>query len=393
MVFFALVYVVEGIGQTGGLIAQPLNYFLKQTYGWTPVQVTAYLTVLNLPWIIKPVYGIVSDFLPLFGYRRKSYLVLANLMAAGAYCWVVQITSPGEIIVALLLSAYGMAISSTVCGAILVENGQKFSASDSFVNQQWLWFNIAAMACGFIGGELVQRLSPVAPLIVVFAGAFLIREPQSRVNLPEMKRTFASLLAALTLRDLWIIALFLFVYYLNPGLGTPLYYHMTDDLKFSQEYIGVLGSINSAGWIAGALLYRRFLKSITARALLHLSIALGIVTTAAFLLLWNEALAAAINFFSGVATMVAFVATLSLAADYCPPRAEGFAFAALMSVTNFTAALSENLGSFLYEHLFQRHLDPLILLSAAFTAVAFAFVPLLRLGDKQPGEPLLAGNN
>jgi MFS family permease len=405
MLFFALVYVVEGIGQTGGLIAQPLNYFLKQTYGWTPVQVTAYLTVLNLPWIIKPVYGIVSDFLPLFGYRRKSYLVLANLMAAGAYCWVTQITSPGEIIVALLLSAYGMAISSTVCGAILVENGQKFSSSDSFVNQQWFWFNIAAMACGFIGGELVQRLSPagalhgaaaiiaVAPLIVVFAGAFLIREPQSRVNLPEMKRTFASLLAALTLRDLWVIALFLFVYYLNPGLGTPLYYHMTDELKFSQEYIGILGSINSAGWIAGALLYRRFLNGITARALLNLSIALGIVTTAAFLLLWNEALAAAINFFSGVATMVAFVATLSLAADYCPPRAEGFAFAALMSVTNFTAALSENLGSFLYEHLFQRQLDPLILLSAGFTAVAFVFVPLLRLGDKQPGEPLLAGND
>jgi len=64
MVFFALVYVVEGIGQTGGLIAQPLNYFLKQTFGWTPVQVTAYLTVLNLPWVIKPVYGVVSDFLP-----------------------------------------------------------------------------------------------------------------------------------------------------------------------------------------------------------------------------------------------------------------------------------------------------------------------------------------
>ena len=70
MLFFALVYVVEGIGQAGGLISQPLNYFLKQTYGWTPVQVTAYLTVLNLPWIIKPVYGIVSDFLPLFGYRQ-----------------------------------------------------------------------------------------------------------------------------------------------------------------------------------------------------------------------------------------------------------------------------------------------------------------------------------
>jgi len=403
MWFFALVYVVEGVGQTGGLIAQPLNYFLKQTYGWTPVQVTAYLTVLNLPWIIKPVYGILSDFLPVFGYRRKSYLVLANLLAAAAYCWVTQITAPGAIIIALLLSAYGMAISSTMCGAILVENGQKFSASDAFVNQQWLWFNIAAMASAFIGGQLIERLTPVAalhgaaaiiavtPLIVVFAGGVLIHEGHSRIDLAEMKRTFASLLAALTLRDLWIIALFLFVYYLNPGLGTPLYYHMTDDLKFSQEYIGILGSINSAGWIVGALLYRRFLKGLTAKVLLNLSIALGVVATGAFLLLWNEALAAAINFLGGIATMIAFVATLSLAADYCPPRAEGFAFAALMSVTNFTSALSENLGSFLYEHLFQRQLAPLIIVSAAFTALAFAFVPLLRLGKKQPGEPLRVG--
>ncbi|MBO0735777.1 MAG: MFS transporter [Alphaproteobacteria bacterium] len=397
MVFFAVVYVAEGVGQTGGLIAQPLNYFLKQTLGWTPVQVTAYLTLLNLPWIIKPVYGIVSDFLPLFGYRRKSYLVLANAAAAGAYCWVTQITAPGTLVLALLLSAFGMAISSTVCGAVLVENGQKFGVSDAFVNQQWLWFNIAAMASGFVAGQLVQRLAPgdalhsaaaiiaIAPLVVIFAGWSLIREPASRINLPEIKRTFAGLLTAFRSRDLWIIALFLLVYYLNPGLGTPLYYHMTDDLKFSQEYIGILGSINSAGWIVGALLYRRFFRGITARALLNLSIALGVLATAAFLLLWSEIWAAAINFFGGVASMTAFVATLSLAADYCPQRSEGFAFAALMSVTNFSLALSENLGSFCYEHLFQRQLVPLILLSAAFTAVAFLFVPLLRLGDKQPG--------
>ncbi len=399
MVFFALVYVVEGIGQTGGLIAQPLNYFLKQIYEWTPVQVTAYLTVLNLPWIIKPVYGIVSDFLPLFGYRRKTYLVLANAAAAVAYCWVTQITAPSELVFVLLLTAYGMAISSTVCGAVLVENGQRFGASDAFVNQQWLWFNIAAMASAFIGGELVERLPPsaalhaaagiiaIAPLAAVFAAWFLISERASRINLPEMKKTFASLLAALTLRDLWVIALFLFFYYLNPGFGTPLYYSMTDNLKFSQEYIGILGSINSAGWIIGALLYRRFLKRITAKALLNLSILFGTVATAAFLLLSGEASAAMINFFSGLAGMIAFVATLTLAADYCPKRSEGFAFAALMSITNFSAALSDNLGSFLYEHLFHREVQPLILVSAAFTAFAFAFVPLLRLGDKQPGEP------
>ena len=398
MLFFGLVYVVEGIGQTGGLIAQPLNYYLKETFGWTPVQVTAYLTILNLPWIIKPVYGIISDFLPLFGYRRKAYLVIANAAGAGAYCWVTQITAPGQLVFALLLTAYAMAISSTLCGAILVENGQRLGASDAFVNQQWLWFNIAALASGFIGGQLVERLSPaaalhaaaaiiaVAPLAVVFTTWFLISEPKCRIDLTEMKKTFGSLLAAFSLRELWFVGAFLFLYYLSPGLGTPLYYHMTDHLKFSQEYIGILGSISSGGWIIGALLYRRFLKGITARTLLNLSILLGTLTTSAFLLLWNEATAAFINFFSGFAGMVAFLATLTLAADYCPQRAEGFAFAALMSITNLSAALSDNIGSFLYEHLFDRRLDPLILVSAAFTALAFAFVPMLRLKGKRAGE-------
>jgi predicted MFS family arabinose efflux permease len=180
---------------------------------------------------------------------------------------------------------------------------------------------------------------------------------------------------------------FCFLYYLNPGFGTPLYYHMTDRLKFSQDYIGILGAINSAGWIVGALFYRKLLKGMSSRRLLNFSIVFGTVTTAAFLLLWNELAAALINFFSGAAGMIAFVATLTLAADYCPKRAEGFAFAALMSLLNLSSALSDNIGSFLYEHPFHRHLDPLILVSAGSTALILVLVPLLRLGDKEPGAP------
>ena len=82
MLFFAIVFAVEGIGQARvGVILQPLPNFLK-TNGWSPLQVTAYFAVLNFPWVIKPVFGLVSDFLPLFGYRRTSYLLLASAGAA-----------------------------------------------------------------------------------------------------------------------------------------------------------------------------------------------------------------------------------------------------------------------------------------------------------------------
>jgi MFS family permease len=399
LLFFALVYVVEGLGQIGGLIAQPLNYYLKAAQGWTPVQITGFVTLFNLPWIIKPVYGLISDFVPLFGYRRKSYLLLVNVAAVIGFIWVTQLTAPSHLLIPLMVTAYTMAISSTLCGALLVENGQRLHESGTFVNQQWLWFNIAAMAAALLGGQLVQHLSPagalhstaaivaVAPLVVIVGTLLLVPEKKVAVNIAGIKATFESLKASFRRRELWLIAGFLFLYNFSPGLSTPLYFTMTDSLQFSQAYIGILGSISSAGWVVGALLYRRFLGELTLKNLLNLSIVLGTLTTTAFVLLSGETSAAIIYFCYGFAAMLAMVASLTLAADYCPPRAEGFAFAVLMSISNLASSAADNVGSFLYARMFDHNMRPLVLISAAVTAFAFVVVPLLRLGDKRQGEP------
>jgi MFS family permease len=402
LVFFALVYVVEGVGQVDGLIAQPLSFYLKEVHGWSALQVSAYLTIFNFPWIIKPIYGAFSDFVPLFGYRRKPYLLAANAVAAGAFFWVTQLTAPGELVWALELSAYAMAISSTVCGAVLVENGQRLGESGKFVNQQWLWFNAATMFASIAGGELAQRLPPtaalhtaaaivaIAPLAVLVGTLFLIPDKKTPIDLPALRSTFASLVTAFRRRELWVVGLFLFLYYFNPGLNTPLYYYMTDGLKFSQGYIGILGSIGAAGWILGALLYRGLFENMSSKRLLNLSIALGTVTTAAFVFLAGETSAAILSFCGGFAAMLATVATVTLAADYTPPRSEGFAFAVMMSIINLSTSLSGTFGAFLFDHVFHERLTLLILLSAAFTAFAFVLVPLLRLGDKRQGQSVAA---
>lgn len=400
MLFFALVYIVEGLGQARvGVIAQPLNHYLKQA-GWTPVEVTAYLAVLNFPWIIKPVFGLVSDLVPLFGSRRKSYLVLANFGAIAAYAWITRLTAPSDLAAFLLLTSYAMAVSSTLCGALLVENGQRFHSSGLFIGQQWLWFYIAIMASSLIGGQLVEKLpatsalhsaaaiAAVAPIAVILGCLLLVHEKKSSASLPELKRTFQSILVALRSKRLHLVALFLFLYSFSPGFGTPLYYFMTDRLQFSQSYIGLLGSIASAGWIAGAVLHRWLLWRLSSKALLNLSIPLATMTTASFLLLRDEMSAAAVNFLNGISMMIATISALTLAADYCPKRSEGFAFAVLMSVMNLADPLSNNIGALLYEHVFHAQLDPLILVSAASTGFALVLVPLLRLGDRPQGEPL-----
>ena len=276
MLFFAIVYVVEGVGQAKvGIVWQPLNYYLKQNFGWTPVQISLSLAVLDLPWVIKPLFGLISDFVPLFGYRRRAYLLLANLAGATAYAWVALTATPGGIVTALLLTSFAMAIASTLCGALLVEDGQRYGVTGRFVNQQWLWFNVATMIAAVAGGELIGWLSAygalraaaltaaLAPLAGLLATWILVDEPRSSANLAAFRRTLTGLLAAFRARRLYLIAGFLFLYYFSPGFGTPLYFHLTDRLHFSQAYIGTLSAIGSAGWVAGALLHRRFLEHLS----------------------------------------------------------------------------------------------------------------------------------
>jgi predicted MFS family arabinose efflux permease len=166
---------------------------------------------------------------------------------------------------------------------------------------------------------------------------------------------------------------------------------MTDNLKFSQAYIGFLGVLAGTGWILGSFLYRRHFKELTLKKMLNLSIAIGTASGLAFLFLRNEPAAAIISVGSGFAGMLTTVATLTLAADYSPHRAEGFTFAVLTSIINLATVFSNNLGSYLFTHVFHSKLAPLVLLSAGFTAFAFVLVPLLELGDKRQGEPASAG--
>ncbi len=82
------------------------------------------------------------------------------------------------------------------------------------------------------------------------------------------------------------------------------------------------------------------------------------VTTLSYLALVGPASAVVIWLISGVAGMIATIATLSLAADSCPEGAEGFAFAGMMSIINLTGPLSDTLGSALYQHVFNQRLAP-----------------------------------
>lgn len=67
----------------------------------------------------------MSDFIPLLGYRRRSYLLLLNFLVAGSFLYLSGMTEPGVAMYALFLTGLGVAASDVIVDALMVESGRE----------------------------------------------------------------------------------------------------------------------------------------------------------------------------------------------------------------------------------------------------------------------------
>ena len=71
---FGLLYFVQGIVEpTDGLLSQPIKSLLRN-WGYSAAATAWFIAVLSIAWAIKPLYGLLTDFVPFAGSRRRSYL-------------------------------------------------------------------------------------------------------------------------------------------------------------------------------------------------------------------------------------------------------------------------------------------------------------------------------
>ncbi len=169
---------------------------------------------------------------------------------------------------------------------------------------------------------------------------------------------------------------FIFFFNFSPSFGPAFLYYQTDVLHFSQEFIGVLASLASVGAILGAVTYAPLSRRHRLRPIIGGAIGASVVSMLAYLGYQGPVSAVAIDLVGGFVSMLTQLAFLDLAAKACPRRVEGTFFALLMSISNGGTQLSQNVGGRLYDWV---GYTPLILISAAMTALAWALVPLVNV--------------
>lgn len=140
-----LVYVVQGIL---GLARLAVSFFLKDDLGLSPATVAALTGVAALPWTIKPLFGFMSDGLPIGGYRRRPYLVLSGLVGCAA--WVALgtvVQSAWGAIAAITVSSLSVAVSDVIVDSLVVERARGESQATAGTLQSLTWGASAVGGC------------------------------------------------------------------------------------------------------------------------------------------------------------------------------------------------------------------------------------------------------
>jgi len=412
------IYFVQGVL---GLSRLAISFFLKDELGLSPAAMGALIGLGAAPWVIKPILGLLSDTVPILGYRRRSYLLISGLMGSGSWLlfagWVETTAQAGLI---LLFTSLSVAIADVIVDSLVVERAQNESLDrvGSLQSLTWVAAAIGGIITAYAGGLLLEwfntrtvfLITAIFPLLTMGA-AFLIGEKltatQAHAPVPKPREQLQRVWQAIRQKAILWPTLFIFVWQASPSAESAFFYFTTNELGFEPEFLGRVRLVTSVAGLVGVGIYQRFLKTLPFRVIFGwstvLSSALG-MTTLILVTHANRAIGIDDHWFSlgdsvilTVIGQITFMPILVLSARICPPGIEATFFALLMSVMNLSGVMSFELGSWL-THLLGvtetqfENLAVLVLITNLSTLLPLPFLGLLPAGDPQedidsPTEP------
>jgi folate/biopterin transporter len=370
LISILLVYFVQGIL---GLARLAVSFFLKDELGLTPAEVAAMMGIVSLPWVIKPLFGFLSDSLPIFGYRRRSYLLLSSLLGCVSwYSLSAFVHTPWAATIVITLSSLALAVSDVIVDSIVVERIRGESQSDAGALQALCWATTAlgGLITAYLSGFLLEHLSirsiflitATFPLLVCITAWVLddakVETPKNfnaaRAQLTQVRKAIAQ-------KQILLPVAFVFFWQATPSSDSAFFFFSTNELGFGPEFLGRVRLVSSIASLVGVWMFQRFLKTIPLRQIFLWSTIISAVlgmTTLILVTHANRSLGIDDQWFSlgdslilTVMGQIAFMPVLILAAQLCPAGVEATMFAILMSICNLAGILSHESGALLTHFL------------------------------------------
>lgn len=141
----------------------PCVQYLYGSYNVPASRMQIYSGVTALPWAMKPVIGLLSDALPIFGFNKAPYMLMATMGGLVALASIGTVPQASLSVTALVMCLFMLALQFSTCDLLteakyaekMQERPQQGPALMTFV-----WFGLTA------GGLLATAL--IGPVMTVF---------------------------------------------------------------------------------------------------------------------------------------------------------------------------------------------------------------------------------
>ncbi|XP_010528672.1 PREDICTED: probable folate-biopterin transporter 7 [Tarenaya hassleriana] len=359
------------------------NFFLTGGLKVNPSVLQVFQNSANLPMVGKPIYGVISDAVYIFGQHRIPYIAIGALLQAISWLPVASLSRSNASIIHLslylLLSNLGASLAEAANDAIVAETGkQKTSSSSSSKTSQqssssgelqsfvWMASSLGGILGNLLGGLVIERFSPQSTFLLFGILTFLqflvtINIREGSLKLPKspspagIRKQFSDLSHALRKPEIsYSIAWVLLSTAVVPVLTGTMFFYQTKFLKIDASMLGISKVFGQMAMFLRGVIHNRWLKSTPPRKLI--TAIQG--TTAVFVisdLLFVKGVYRQMGipdsfyvlFFSGILENLFTFKNLPLnvlMARLCPPGCEGSLMAFVMSAIALAFIVSGYLG-------------------------------------------------
>lgn len=191
--FLLLIYLIYWTQGFRSFAWLAVSYHLKDELKLSPSASQFLVSIAFFPWSVKPIYGILSDCVPIRGRRRLPYLNIASILSLVPWLFL-GVVEPARnsyvlLTIFLTLQNLGSAMADVVVDAMVAEAAKQERARfvGDLQSLSWLAMAIGGIFGSLVGGialsdlriDVVFLIFSIFPTIQLFACGLVDENPSS----------------------------------------------------------------------------------------------------------------------------------------------------------------------------------------------------------------------
>ena len=269
-----------------------VKYYFKDKKKVETANLTRILIIFKIPYLIKPIYGLILDFIPICGYKKKSYLFICFLVNISS--WYLFIISNEKnmlfSIICLLFVNISLSFTTVIGSAIQVDLSKMYENEKSNIGEKTSqlmseYFIIKSLGTlipsyfkGFLiakySNDIIFYISGIISFLILISDIILVEEKnieknEERVsssslldneekekNNNKKENTTQQILNLIKNKNIIILLSLIFILESSPFCMSPLFYYETNFLNLNPQDLGNIDFLTQISIIVVIYIYK-----------------------------------------------------------------------------------------------------------------------------------------